>query len=180
MPLNQNFIIELQGKSYVTYEGLLDLAHQNNLRSISVELIQIPKKENNMTAICKATAITDKGTYTDYGDANPQSVNTTIVPHLIRMASTRAKARTLRDLTNIGITAIEELNLDNFNNECHEYNQYNDDINTFNPEPPTQRQIETIKKLSDSLNININYETLTKKTAGQLISKMLNEKYRKH
>ena len=28
MNLNEKFIINLQGKSYVTYEGLLDLAHQ--------------------------------------------------------------------------------------------------------------------------------------------------------
>lgn len=179
MPLNENFIINLQGKSFVSYEGLLDLAHQKNLRSIEVELIQIPSKDNNMTAICKATAITDEGKFVDYGDANPQSVNSTIVPHLIRMASTRAKARTLRDLTNVGMTAIEELKIDD--EEPNTFEQYDNNINNvINEDPPTRRQIETLRKLSDNLNINIDYEALTKKTAGTLISRMLNEKYKKH
>ncbi|GFN34363.1 hypothetical protein [Tepidimicrobium xylanilyticum] len=169
MNINEKFIINLQGKSYVTYEGLLDLAHQKNLRSIEVELIQIPTNENNMTAICKATAKTDNGIYTDLGDANPQSVNSTIVPHLIRMASTRAKARVLRDLTNVGMTSIEELSLEDTTNEREEY------YSTQQLEPPTKRQLETIKKLSEELNTPIDYENLTKKTAGNLISRMLGE-----
>lgn len=179
MSLNEKFIINLQGKSYVTYEGLLDLAHQKNLRSIDVELVQIPFKENNMTAICKAVVTTEGNRFTDYGDANPSSVNSTIVPHLIRMASTRAKARALRDLTNVGITALEELNLDEINT-TNNTDAYNENERTSNENPPTQRQLDTIKKLSESLDIRINYDTLTKRSAGTLISKMLNEKYKRH
>ena len=44
MNLNEKFIINLQGKSYVTYEGLLDLALKN-LKSIEVELIQILQRK---------------------------------------------------------------------------------------------------------------------------------------
>ncbi|QQY79101.1 hypothetical protein EDD65_10814 [Keratinibaculum paraultunense] len=168
MSINEKFIINLQGKSYVTYEGLLDLAHQHNLKSLEVELIQIPTKENNMTAICKATATTEDKIYTDIGDASPQSVNNTIAPHLIRMASTRAKARVLRDLTNVGMTAVEEIS---YNEETSEYNE----PYIANEEPPTKRQLETLKKLADELNIAIDYENLTKRTAGNLISKMLDE-----
>lgn len=169
MSINEKFIINLQGKSFVTYEGLLDLAHQRNLKSIEVELIQIPSKENNMTAICKATAKTESEIYTDLGDASPQSVNSTIVPHLIRMASTRAKARVLRDLTNVGMTAVEEISYDDNVVETEE--SYMANI----AEPPTKRQLETIKKLSEELNTPINYDSLTKKSAGNLISKMLEE-----
>lgn len=110
--INKDFIVNLQGNEFVKYEGLLDLAHQNGLKTIDVNILQFPTKENNMTAICKATAKTDKGSFTDIGDASPQSVNRNIAPHLIRMASTRAKARALRDLNNIGMTAIEELGED--------------------------------------------------------------------
>lgn len=168
MSINEKFIINLQGKSYVTYEGLLDLAHQNNLKSLEVELIQIPTKENNMTAICKATATTEDKIYTDIGDASPQSVNTAIVPHLIRMASTRAKARVLRDLTNVGMTAVEELSYsDNVSESDQPYSP--------NEDPPTKRQLETLKRLAQELNTPINYDNLTKRTAGNLISRLLEE-----
>lgn len=107
--IDSKFIINLQGKQFVTYEGLLDLAHQKGLKSIEVVLIQTPTKENNTTAICMATAMTENEKYTDIGDANSSSVNGKLLPHIIRMASTRAKARALRDLTNVGMTAIEEI-----------------------------------------------------------------------
>lgn len=160
--LNQSFIIDLQGTSFVTYEGLLDLAHQKGLISMEVELIQIPNKNNGMIAICKATAKTKDDVYTDIGDAAPNSVNRSLIPHLIRMASTRAKARALRDLTNIGITAIEEVSLE-------EGNQ------TIEKEPPTNRQLDTLKELSKQLNYDIPYDTLDKLSAGSLISNLLEQ-----
>ncbi len=108
--LKKEFIVDLKGKEFVTYEGLLDVAHQMKLHSIHTELIQIPSKENNNTCIVKATAMTeDDKTFEGYGDADPSNVNRLIAKHSIRMAETRAKARALRDLTNIGMTAFEEL-----------------------------------------------------------------------
>ena len=108
--IDSKFIIKLQGKEFVTYEGLLDVAHQLKLKSIETDLIQIPTSENQFTCIMKAVVSTEDGkTFEGYGDANPQNVNSMISRHLIRMAETRAKARALRDLTNIGMTAIEEL-----------------------------------------------------------------------
>lgn len=184
MNINEKFIINLQGKNFVTYEGLLDLAHQKNLNSIDVEIVQIPTNENSMTAICRATATTNNGRFSDIGDASPQSVNTRIAPHLIRMASTRAKARVLRDLTNVGMTSVEELELTSSEEEVSEninnLENMEGSINSFLEDPPTKRQIDTIKKLSEELNMNIPFETLTKKTAGSLISRMLEERSKKH
>lgn len=156
--LNEEFIIDLQGKSFVTYEGLLDYAHQLGLISIEVEVLQVPNNSNGMIAICKATAKTENETYTDIGDASPTSVTNTLIPHLIRMASTRAKARALRDLTNIGMTAFEELYIDD--------NQQK--------EPPTKRQLEKLKELSHNLNYEINYNSLDKESARILISQLIN------
>ena len=62
-----------------------------------------------MTAICMAEVVTEKGTFRDYGDANPGNVDSMIIPHIIRMAVTRAKARAFRDAVNIGVVAIEDL-----------------------------------------------------------------------
>lgn len=107
--IDSKFIINLQGKDFITYEGLLDLAHQKGLKGIETKLIQIPDKENLNTCIVQAIAKLEDGEFYGLGDANPSNVNSFISKHLIRMAETRAKARALRDLTNVGMTAIEEL-----------------------------------------------------------------------
>jgi hypothetical protein len=108
--VDERFIKVIDEKEFVIYNGLLDMAHQKNLYRMEVEIIQFPSKENDHTAICKAMANTTNGSiFTDIGDANPMNCNHKVAKHLIRMASTRAKARCLRDLTNIGMTALEEL-----------------------------------------------------------------------
>ncbi len=108
--LDERFIKNIDGKDFALYSGLLDLAHQKNLTSMEVDLLQIPTKENEHTAICRATGKTAVGgIFIDVGDANPMNCNAKVARHIIRMASTRAKARCLRDLTNIGMTALEEL-----------------------------------------------------------------------
>ena len=108
--LDEKFIKKIDDKDFVLYSGLLDVAHQKNLSSVDVELIQFPSEENKNTAICKATVKTIDGkTFTDIGDANPLNCNSKVAKHLIRMSSTRAKARAFRDMDNIGMTALEEL-----------------------------------------------------------------------
>ena len=108
--LDERFIKEVEGKDFALYVGLLDLAHQKNLTSMEVDLLQIPTKENEHTAICRATGKTaNGGLFIDVGDANPINCNSKVAKHIIRMASTRAKARCLRDMTNIGMTCLEEL-----------------------------------------------------------------------
>lgn len=107
--LDERFIKSIEGKDFVLYSGLLDLAHQKGLSRISVQILQYPTPENKNWAICVATAESSSGVYTDIGDASPDNCNSKISRHLIRMASTRAKARALRDLTNIGMCCLEEL-----------------------------------------------------------------------
>jgi predicted nucleic acid-binding Zn finger protein len=108
--LDEKFIMKIDDKDFVLYAGLLDVAHQKNLSSVDVELIQTPSEENKFTAICKATVKTVDGkTFTDIGDANPANCNYKIVKHIIRLSATRAKARAFRDMDNIGMTSLEEL-----------------------------------------------------------------------
>ncbi len=96
-------------KEVVTYAGLLNRAHQEGLKEIETKLLQAPSAANEMTAISMAKVVTERGVFTEVGDANPGNVNSTIVPHIIRMAFTRAKARALRDAVNVGVIALEEL-----------------------------------------------------------------------
>jgi cell division septation protein DedD len=108
--LDDRWITSIKGKDFVVYSGLLDLSHQIGLKSITVEVEQFPDKDNGNEAICRATTHSNDGqVFVDYGDANPKNTSSMVVNHLLRVASTRAKARTLRDMTNIGMTCLEEL-----------------------------------------------------------------------
>jgi hypothetical protein len=107
--MKKEFTVERDGKTFVLYAGLLDLAHERGLKAITTTLVQIPNELNGNVAICHATVETDQGTFTGLGDASPGNVNRMMSPHLIRMAETRAKARALRDAVNVGVTALEEL-----------------------------------------------------------------------
>jgi hypothetical protein len=108
--LDERFVISIEGQDFVKYAGLLDLAHQKKLCRLEVEILQYPTNENGMMAICKARAETATGEcFTDIGDASPANCHARIAKHCLRLASTRAKSRAIRDCVNVGMTALEEL-----------------------------------------------------------------------
>jgi hypothetical protein len=111
--MKSEFLIQRNGKIFVLYAGLLDLAHERGLRDLRVELVQSPSAENSYVAIAKAIVTVKHGDtfaiFEEIGDASASNTSKAIAPHIIRMAATRAKARALRDALNIGVTALEEL-----------------------------------------------------------------------
>ena len=106
-------MVERQGKQFVLYAGLLSLAHEQGLKSVTTSLVQVPSEANNRVAICTAVVTLEKDgverVFTGIGDAAPNNVAPAMQTCLIRMAETRAKARALRDAVNIGVAAFEEL-----------------------------------------------------------------------
>ncbi len=107
--MREEYMIDRGGRRFVLYAGLLDEAHARGLRSIETELLQVPGSENGEVAIARAVVRMEDGKFSGIGDASPGNVGRAIVPHIIRMAETRAKARALRDAINVGVTALEEL-----------------------------------------------------------------------
>lgn len=107
--VKREFIVERQGRSFVLYAGLLDLAHSQGLRAVRTSLLQVPSEDNGQTAIVHAEVDTDRGTFSGIGDASPANVARAMLTCTIRLAETRAKARALRDAVNVGVTAFEEL-----------------------------------------------------------------------
>lgn len=98
-----------QARESIAYAELLKLAHEEGLKSIATELVLQPSEDNGRLAIVKASVETERGHYEGLGDADPGNVDDFLVPHLIRVAETRAKARALRDAVNVGVVSLEEL-----------------------------------------------------------------------
>jgi len=107
--MKAEFIKNLQGKDFVLFPGLLDLAHEKGLESINTLLLQFPNESNGWSAIVQAVVIINSKSWSAIGDASPMNVGKNIAPHNIRMAETRAIARCLRFALNIGATSLEEL-----------------------------------------------------------------------
>ena len=110
-----NHTINLNGREYILFAGLLDEAHRQGLNTVKTCLLHVPTKEQPL-AVVSAEVTTSKGTFHGLGDASPDNVNEWIAPHLIRMAETRAVARAFRFATNVSMTAYEELGRDSTSN----------------------------------------------------------------
>ena len=109
---DRGFIANISGKEYVLYKGLLAIAHEMGLKSISTEPIEIDWT-NGRFVFCATVVIEKPGgftqTFTEYGDSLQCNTSKLMFKSAMRMAATRAKARALRDATGIGITAMDEI-----------------------------------------------------------------------
>lgn len=113
----QKFVKNLQGKEFVLYNGLISLAKDQGILSLTSKILQYPNADNNNTVIVEATVVgydevngeKVQVTYTGVGDANVGNCNKMVGAHFIRMADTRAKGRALRDFLGIDMVMSEEL-----------------------------------------------------------------------
>ena len=104
--MKKEFLISLQGKQFVKFEGLLNEFHINGGKTIETEETE---KSTPERPCFKATVTGEKGTFTGHGDADETNVNRMIAKHKYRMAETRAIARALRWYNNIGMCSADEL-----------------------------------------------------------------------
>jgi hypothetical protein len=99
-------VLIIQGKPFVKFEGLLQLAHARGLVALDTTVVSVSLD----MAVCQATArFQDGRTFTDIGDASPENVAKHLRPHFVRMAATRASARALRRALNLSAYSVEEL-----------------------------------------------------------------------
>lgn len=104
---NAGHIVNLKGKDYILFAGLLVLAHENGLESIDTESVVVDSQ--NHTAVMITRVSGERGTYTGHGDAAPDNLTKMMIPAYLRMAETRAIARALRMYLGIGMTCLSEL-----------------------------------------------------------------------
>jgi hypothetical protein len=103
--ISARYIVEIQGKRFVKFAGLLALAHARGLTDLTATWTY----NDAGLSLAYAVAVFPFGTFTECGDASPDNVTKKVAPHFRRVALTRAKARTLRDALNVDMVALEEL-----------------------------------------------------------------------
>jgi hypothetical protein len=99
-------VVTIQGKAFVKFAGLLQMAHERGLVSLTADWTF------NDTALSLAHAVarfSDGRMFEESGDATPENTNRKVAPHFRRVALTRAKARVLRDALGVDLVAVEEL-----------------------------------------------------------------------
>ena len=106
------YVVNVQGKDFITFPGLLAEAHAQGLIAIETNLIN----QDLSNPVVKANVVlADENSpqkvksFTGYGDANANNVAKKVAGALLRMAETRAVARALRFACNIDMAALEEL-----------------------------------------------------------------------
>lgn len=110
MVIDRQFFVQLQGRDFVLFAGLQDGATRAGLKSVVTTVVQLPTAENGRLAVMKARVEFEDGrVFEAIGDASPDSVGRMILPHILRMAETRAVGRAYRWALNIGATMREEL-----------------------------------------------------------------------
>lgn len=99
-------IVQIQGKPFIKFAGLLQMAHARGLVGLTARFISVTEG----LALADATAtFADGRSFSEAADATPANVGAQVRPHFARMALTRAKARCLRDALNVGLCSLEEL-----------------------------------------------------------------------
>ena len=112
--VDREFIVNLKGKQFPTYPGVLKAAMKAGLVELSSKVVQFPSAENGHTAVVEAMAVFSgpdgrDRIFSEVGDCDGSNCTPHIAPHKIRMASTRARGRCLRDALGLGIALAEEM-----------------------------------------------------------------------
>lgn len=102
-------IINIKGKNFMTYEGLLDKAHKKGEgRNLSMIITDSWVSEDMKKAWCKVRLTAGAVTFDGFGSSTPENTGS-VTDHPIELCHTRAKGRALRDFLNIGELMAEEL-----------------------------------------------------------------------
>jgi hypothetical protein len=102
-------IVLIQGKPFVRFAGLLQMALERGLVSLTAEWTC----NDAELSLAHAVALFQDGRrFEESGDASPSNVTKKVAPHFRRVALTRAKARVLRDALGVDLVAVEELEED--------------------------------------------------------------------
>lgn len=101
-------VATISGNPFPQFKGLMPLAHQHGLETITCDLVMY----ENGQAVVKAQITGSRGHFEAHGDACPENVPRGAQHEVIRRAETRAFSRGLRLYLGIGDCAADELSPD--------------------------------------------------------------------
>ena len=101
----------LNGRWYVTHNGLLAIAQRKKCAGIRTMLIRELCDASSRRWVLRAVVYKTPGSpgFGGFGDADPSNVSTVVQGAELRIAETRAVNRALRKAYGIGLCSIEEL-----------------------------------------------------------------------
>ena len=102
----QQHVVLIQGKPFVRYVGLLQMAPERGLQSLTAAW---PDNDAERSLAPAVAPFQDGRRFEESGDATPANTNRKVAVHFRRVALTRAKARVLRDALGVDLGAVEEL-----------------------------------------------------------------------
>lgn len=107
MMVEDKYVVEIKGKRFVTYAGLLSLAHEKGVKKLMVVDLRVDwdKKCASCTVKCE---LEDK-VFWGVGSGTQENCGAMVREHFVEMSHTRAKARALRDALNVDLVAVDEL-----------------------------------------------------------------------
>ena len=96
----------IQGKPFVKFAGLLQMAHERGLVALTADWTY---NDAELSLAHAVATFQDGRRFEESGDATPANTNRKVAVHFRRVALTRAKARVLRDALGVDLVAVEEL-----------------------------------------------------------------------
>jgi hypothetical protein len=104
-------VILLNGRWYVTHNGLISLAFRERCNGISTSVVRRYSESGSRSWTFRATVYkrNSRRGFVGYGDANPTNVSSLVQGAEMRVAETRAVNRALRKAYGIGVCSVEEL-----------------------------------------------------------------------
>jgi hypothetical protein len=100
-----HYVQQLQGKPFIKYMGLLQMAHEDGLTSLTEAWTY---NDPELSLAHAVATFADGRVFAGSGDSTPQNARN-IGLAWRRMALTRSKARALRDALGIDMAAVEEM-----------------------------------------------------------------------
>ena len=104
--IDARFVVTIQGKPFVKYAGLLEMAHTHGLVTLTANWTY---NDAELSLAQAVATFQDGRRFEEAGDATPANCSGKVAVHFRRVALTRAKARVLRDALGIDLVAVEEL-----------------------------------------------------------------------